>query len=564
MSYLSGLRSRHHPALFNVITTQEVKKSRPHLKILSGDYFIYKVKSVQSGVSTEYSYKNSLSKIKMNGELSSEFEEKLGVKQGHIKSSDHYKIYINPALETLDESNLGVWIGPVNVSGTGVADDLYLTSDSKSKLQALLEIAAHYGQRYRIKYGASKTKITVVGSKIDMLYYSDTTPWIMDGGKVNVVENNEHLGQIVSGLGQEEKNIDQSISKGRKSIFGMLGAAFSYKCHLSPVLKIHLFRTFTCPIIRSGLSSFALRTNQLSSLTIFHRKTLKSFLSLSKSAATPAIHFILGELPMEGKIHRDIFSLFYSVWCNPDSKVYLLVKYLLSNTPNNSNTWCAHIIRLANQYDMWDPVACLRRDPPARSEFREYVLTKITAFHEKQLRGLARNNSCMDFLHVDLTGLRGRHHPAITNIKTTDEVQKLRPHLKMLCGNLLTYGMKYDQSGQGSPRCRLCECKYESVSHIIGSCPQFSDIRIKILKEFSEILETSKNSLKIEEFSNCEVALTQLVLDPSSMNLHARVHMTDPVLPELFKVSRDLCAAICKRRLNLLNGLKKKSEVISS
>ena len=136
----------------------------------------------------------------------------------------------------------------------------------------------------------------------------------------------------------------------------------------------------------------------------------------------------------------------------------------------------------------------------------------------------------MDFLHVDLTGLRGRHHPAITNIKTTDEVQKLRPHLKMLCGNLLTYGMKYDQSGQ----------------------------------EFSEILETSKNSLKIEEFSNCEVALTQLVLDPSSMNLHARVHMADPVLPELFKVSHDLCAAICKRRLNLLNGLKKKSEVISS
>ena len=74
---------------------------------------------------SDYSYKNSFSKIKMNGELSSEFEEKLGVKQGHINSSDHYKIYINPALETLDDSSLGVWIGPVNLSGTGVADDLY-------------------------------------------------------------------------------------------------------------------------------------------------------------------------------------------------------------------------------------------------------------------------------------------------------------------------------------------------------------------------------------------------------------------------------------------------------
>ena len=121
---------------------------------------------------SHHSYQNFWSKIKMKGKVSSEFEEKLGVKQGHINSSDHYKVYINSALETLDVSNLGVWIGPVNVSATGVADDLYLTSDTKSKLQALLDIAAHYGYRYKIMYGASKTKITVVGSKVDMQFYS--------------------------------------------------------------------------------------------------------------------------------------------------------------------------------------------------------------------------------------------------------------------------------------------------------------------------------------------------------------------------------------------------------
>jgi hypothetical protein len=125
-------------------------------------------------------------------------------------------------LETLDESNLGVWIGPVNVSGTGVADDLYLNSDTQSKLQALLDIAAHYGYRYKIKYGASKTKITVVGSQVDMQFYSDTTPWIMDNERVKVVENNDHLGQIVSGSRQEEKNIDERISKGRNNLFGLL------------------------------------------------------------------------------------------------------------------------------------------------------------------------------------------------------------------------------------------------------------------------------------------------------------------------------------------------------
>ena len=114
--------------------------------------------SGQYWAASKFSYENSLSKIKMNGNLSSEFEEKLGVKQGHINSSDHYKIYIKPVLETLDESELGVWIGPVNVSGTGVTDDLYLNSDTPSKLQTQLDIAAHYGQRYKIKYGALKPK----------------------------------------------------------------------------------------------------------------------------------------------------------------------------------------------------------------------------------------------------------------------------------------------------------------------------------------------------------------------------------------------------------------------
>ena len=107
----------------------------------------------------------------------------------------------------------------------------------------------------------------------------------------------------VSGTNQEVNNIDQRISKARNSLFSLLGPAFSYKCLLSVGVKIHLFRTFDCPIMRSGLSTFSLRRQALESLTLFHRKTLKGILCLSKTASTAAIHFLLGELPIEGKIH---------------------------------------------------------------------------------------------------------------------------------------------------------------------------------------------------------------------------------------------------------------------
>ena len=126
----------------------------------------------------------------MNGQLSRSIRETLGVKQGQNKSSDHYKVYIAPLLDTQDSANLGVWIGLINVSVCVVADDLYPMTDKQTKLQALIDIASHYGKMFRIKYGADKTKVTVVGSDVDRSYFQDVKPWTMNNEVVKVVEDN--------------------------------------------------------------------------------------------------------------------------------------------------------------------------------------------------------------------------------------------------------------------------------------------------------------------------------------------------------------------------------------
>jgi hypothetical protein len=362
----------------------------------------------------------------------------------------------------------------------GVADDVYLMSDKQTKLQAQMDIASHYGKMYRIKYGASKTKVTVVGSEIDRKYFHDVQPWKMDEIVVKVVEDNEHLGQVVSGKNQEMKNIDLKMEKGRKSLYSLLGAGFSFKCLLSPVLKLHIYRTFTCPRTRSGLSSFALRSSQLEPLSLFQRKTLKSILKLSITAPTPAIHFLTGELPIEGKIHRDIFSLFYGVWSNPDTKIHQIVKYLLGNNCENSRTWSAHLRQLSSRYDLEDPLVCLGKDPPSKSFYKELVATKITAYYEDLMRKSAAGNSLMKYLNVSTIGLRGRHHPALSSMITTQDVKLSRPHLKLLAGNYLTYKIKADQSG-GSPLCRICTSGHEeTVSHVISSCQAMAVERDRI------------------------------------------------------------------------------------
>ena len=322
---------------------------------------------------------------------------------------------------------------------------------------------------------------------------------------------------------------------------------------LSPVLKLHIFRTYTCP--RTSLSSFSLTTNQLEPIAIFQRKTLKSILKLSVTAPTPSVHFLTGELPIEGKIHRDIFSLFYGVWANPDTKIYHIVKYLFENTSENSHTWSAHLKHLSKMYGLEDPLLCLRKDPPSKSLYKEHVMTKITAFYENRLRVAAAKNSQMTFFNVAALGLRGRHHPALSNMATTNEVRISRPHLKMLSGNYLTYKMKSEQSG-GSPLCRLCSSgQEESLSHVISSCEGLSVERTKIFDEFRQMCNLTKNSINFDEISNSEHNLTQFMLDPISLNLPVGVSLSDPVVADFYKLSRQYCYKIDKTRIGSLKKM---------
>ena len=403
-----------------------------------------------------------------------------------------------------------------------------------------------------------KPKITIVGSNIDMDYYQHVSPWIMDKQKVKVVENNDHLGQIISGTRQIQKNVDESLKRGRNSLFGLLGPAFAFKCLLSPLVKIHLFRTYTCPRLRSGLSSLALRQCHLSTLALFHRKSLKGFLHLSKCAPTPAIHFLLGELPLEGKIHRDMLSLFYGVWSNPDTKVYHIVKYLLSTSSENSTTWAINLRHICKMYGLEDPLTSLSKNPPSKNTYKEVIMTKISAFHEKELKNQALKNSQMVYLNVNLSSLRGKSHPCLSNVITSHEVKKLRPHLKFLSGDYLTYQTRFQRTQKGSPLCKICESENETISHILAICPQYNEVRRRIFSQISAVSKLSKTQLNINLIIQNPEHFTQFILDPTSFNLENRVHRDDPIVQVLFKLSRDMCYSIHNARMKKLKELFEK------
>ena len=129
-----------------------------------------------------------------------------------------------------------------------IADDTYVLSGEPRKLQGLIDIVGHYGRRYRLVFGADKTKVTVTGSKHDMEYYKSVSYWTLYGEKLEVAEDNEHLGLIVSGIDEEAKNVDSNINSVRNSIFEFMGNIFSYKCKISPAVQYQPWTVFIKPV----------------------------------------------------------------------------------------------------------------------------------------------------------------------------------------------------------------------------------------------------------------------------------------------------------------------------
>ena len=127
-----------------------------------------------------------------------------------MKASGYFKVYINSCLKSLNCSELGFKIGPMTITAVCVADDIYILSDSVSGLQAAINIINHFGKRYQLTFNPSKTKIVVTGSKVDMEYFKDTSPWTLNDKVISVVDSNDHLGLLVAGLHEEQQNIDQN------------------------------------------------------------------------------------------------------------------------------------------------------------------------------------------------------------------------------------------------------------------------------------------------------------------------------------------------------------------
>ena len=516
----------------------------------------------ESGDYLEYSkntYTNTTAHMKQDKLLSREFREEKGARQGHKRASGNFKTYINPCLTSTNQSNLGFNIGPICVTSVCIADDTYVMSDDARKLQGAINIVAHYGRRYRLIFGAEKTKVTVTGSVHDMEYYQQIPLWTLYGEYLTVSENNEHLGLVVSGLEEEQKNIDKNVKAARKAIFALLSSSFAFKCNISPSVKIHLWRTFVRPVLTSGLSALPVRPSVMKTLSSFHLKILRGFLKLSKVSPIVPLYFLLGELPIEAVLHLGVFSLFWNLWSNPQTKLHHIVKYILKMSGDSSVTWSVHLRILMKMYDLPNPLGLLEGPAWCKEKWKELYTCKVRAYHEKKLRIRAASNYKLRFLNIQATGLNGHLHPALLHLTTPQDIKMARPHLKMLSGDYICNDSIAKDRG-GDPRCRLCPSSpgiAETICHILTECKGTIEPRTRIWPELLNVTTQLFPENKLLLGTHNSSITAQFVLDSTSLNLpnEYRLDISHPGIADIFRVARQYCYAVSTERLRNLKVL---------
>lgn len=131
-----------------------------------------------------------MSKITINIEKNGEnFHLERGVKQGDPMSPKLFNAVLESIFRNLSWNDLGIKIGARTLNNLRYADDLVIFANTKTDLIAMLGDLKRESKAVGLEINEEKTKI---------MNNSDDDNNIIEGSKIDVVEDFKYLSQIVS------------------------------------------------------------------------------------------------------------------------------------------------------------------------------------------------------------------------------------------------------------------------------------------------------------------------------------------------------------------------------
>lgn len=494
-------------------------------------------------------HQKASSSVKWDNKISQQFPVTQGVRQGGILSSDLYKVYINPLLNNLSDSYLGMKIGNVNCNASACADDVALMSRREHETQVMINIAHEFATMEGYKLQPAKSVIINIQPNKRKQSMMDQE-YILENNVMPNVKQAIHLGIIRTNTLADNMtvNVEENIKKSRRSAYGLFGGGFHGNNGLDPETLIHLFNTYITPVLMYGMELIIPKTTALEQLERYQKKLLKQLLSLPPNTPDPAVYLLSGTLPVEAQLHIRALNFFNNI-CNQEEKSIekLLARQQLRTKTINSNSWFIEIKKMLIKYNLQDPEYYLD-NPMTKRLWITSIKREIQNYWQELITSMASYYPRLKYLN-SADYRPGNIHPLLKiKCSSSIEISRIPPKLKMLTGTYILQTIRTKMYADEDAKCQLCKVETETLEHLLLNCTELSNIRNPILRQIQDIF------LHHTEYDLCQQSTSvqmQILLDITRISKVLR--LTDDQIRQIEYQIRRLIYALHSERYKILN-----------
>ena len=318
-------------------------------------------------------FRNATSIVKWAGEHSDPFDVCQGVRQGGILSADLYKVHINPALDRLKTSGAGYMIGDIFCGASACADDLTVGCSEPEEGQVMLDEAEDFSSLERFDYQPVKSvAVTVYPSNTRTNDTHIEPDFKLNGKNLSKVNSATHLGikRSTSLAKTGEENIQQNISKARRTAYSLFASGLRGHNGLDPLTSLHLIKIYILPVLIYGLEIVQLNKGNIDQLELYQKKLIKQILSVPVNTPDTAVYILSGLLPIEAQLDKKKLTFFNNVCHQPGNTIEKRLAIRQTTVKSlKSNSWFIEVKKVLWKYDL-ESIDGLIADPPSKLKWK--------------------------------------------------------------------------------------------------------------------------------------------------------------------------------------------------
>ena len=285
----------------------------------------------------------------------------------------------------------------------------------------------------------------------------------------------KHLG-LTWAEGRLKPKLDDHITSARRTSYRLMGAGLHGGDGLDPAACNKLIDLYVSPRLLLGLEASVLNRTDIAKLESYYRRLLRMIQSLPESTANSAVYLLTGNIPLEGRWHQRVLSLFGSIArLGEHHPLYrLAARQLTFSKDERPYSWFTQLETIASKYDINIHEVLAR--PWSKEMWKYRIKHDIRDYWKIYLMKESQSRSTLKWMIMDPSD--GPHGVWKSCTASPYLARAAATRAKALCGRLCIL----EHSWRKSNLCPVCEKQDETVTHFLLECQELSKHRNDLYK----------------------------------------------------------------------------------